>query len=99
MFFALVQGLFADGFRRVRINDPHGCYLVGKVFCAHCGCRLTPKSANHPGRKKSYTAYYECYRLSKYRGFPCEVRRMNADQKEKLTDAILKRATVSLTKA
>ena len=62
----------------------HEYFLTGKVFCAHCGCRLTPKSANHPGRKKSYTAYYECYRLSKYRGFPCEVRRMNAEVLEKL---------------
>jgi len=39
---------------------------------------------NHPRTKKSYTAYYESYRLSKYRGFPCEVRRMNADALEKL---------------
>lgn len=41
-------------------------------------------SAVPPRRKKSYTPYYECYRLSKYKGFPCDVRRINAEMLEKL---------------
>jgi len=43
-----------------------------------------PKSTNHPNRRKPYTPYYECYRLSKYRGYPCKVRRINAEVIERL---------------
>ncbi len=77
--FDLVQGLFADGFRHPRIDSPHGYYLVGKIYCGDCGCRLVPRSTNHPRRKKGYTPYYECYRTGRYRGIDCDIRRMNAD--------------------
>lgn len=88
--FDLAQAIIDEGIRgRPNINVAHDYILAGKVICDHCGCRLTPKSTNHPNRKKTFTPYYECYRLSKYRGFPCEVRRINADILENLFLEIL----------
>lgn len=81
--FDIAQGITAQGVRgKPKLSVDHDYFLAGKVFCGHCGCRLTPKSANHANRKKTYTPYYECYRLSKYKGFPCEVRRINAEALE-----------------
>ena len=90
--FQIAHGIVAAGVRgRPSLNIDHDYILAGKVFCGHCGCRLTPKSTNHPNRKKTFTPYYECYRLSKYKGFPCEVRRMNAEALEKTFLEILER--------
>jgi len=83
--FDLAQLIVAEGIKgRPKLSVDHDYILAGKVICGHCGCRLSPKSTNHPNRKKSYTPYYECYRLSKYRGYECDVRRINADILEKL---------------
>lgn len=83
--FEIARGVIASGVRgRPRLSVDHDYILAGKVFCGHCGCRLTPKSTNHSKRKKPYTPYYECYRLSKYRGIECEVRRINAEVLERL---------------
>ena len=51
-------------------------------YFRHHNCGSWARSANHANRKKTYTPYYECYRLSKYKGFPCEVRRINAEALE-----------------
>ena len=82
--FDRAQAIISQGYRKPRLSADHDYFLGGKVHCADCGCRLTPKSTNHPGRSKAYTPYYECYRLSKYRGYPCSVKRINAEVLERL---------------
>jgi len=82
--FDRVQAIVAAGCRRPRLSIDHDYFLAGKLHCRDCGCRLIPKSTNHAHRRKPYTPYYECYRLSKYRGHPCKVKRVNAEVLEGL---------------
>ena len=82
--FDRAQAIVAEGYRKPRLSADHDYFLTGKVLCGDCRCKLTPKSTNHPNRKKPFTPYYECYRLSKYRGYPCKVRRVNAEVLERL---------------
>ena len=82
--FDRAQAIVAAGYRKPRLSVDHHYFLAGKVHCQDCGCRLIPKSTNHPSRKKPFTPYYECYRLSKYRGYPCKVKRVNAEVLEDL---------------
>ena len=82
--FALAQGVLAEHRRRHRLTTAHDYFLAGKVYCQDCGCRMTPRSTNHPGRSVAETPYYECIRTCKYRGINCGVRRINADVLERV---------------
>lgn len=82
--FNLVQATVAQGVRKPKPSVDYDYFLAGKAICGDCGCRMTPKSTYHPQRKKRLTPYYECYRLSKYRRYQCEVKRINADLLEYL---------------
>jgi len=55
--------------------DDFNYYLRGKVFCPHCGCRMTP--VWHNGRS-STVRYYECINSFKGKTEGCPVRRINA---------------------
>jgi site-specific DNA recombinase len=59
--------------RKPKDTTPY--YLRGRVFCPHCGCRMTP--ADHHGRAAA-VRYYECTSTHKGKSHGCPVVRVNA---------------------
>gem|GEM_PF-1046576 len=66
-----------NGYNKPHRIDKFVYYLRGKVFCAHCGTRMTP--AGHHG-KTSKVCYYQCCRNNRTTdATKCPVRTVNAD--------------------
>ena len=63
-------------------------YLRGKVFCEHCGCRMTP--ASHHGNS-TRVGYYQCTRGCTA-GAACPVKRINANTLHELVLKEIERA-------
>lgn len=63
-----------NGWVRGRLDSAR-YYLRGRIWCGHCGCRMTPASATGG---KGTVCYYQCIRGTAG-GAACPVKRVNAD--------------------